>query len=206
MKAMHRINALALAACLGAVMLTGCGNEGVNIAEEDLPYGATMREAKTTYALPVSYDRRFINDAQLTVLTDYLSAIQTCDGAAYAENTLDFYVDYQVGTVYKDSISSADELMTVLHDGIAEMTAADFEFVMVTVDDFTQERVTTGLGTMLEVLSDISGDAAFMDSVDNCWAVEMEWLLRYDGGGSSVLISEQLVYMFEVDGEYFCVM
>lgn len=206
MKSMHQIGALALAAMLGAVMFTGCGSEGVNIAEEDLPYGATMREAKTTYALPVSYDRRFVNDAQLTVLTDYLSAIQTCDGAAYAENTLDFYADYQINTVYKDSVSSADELMTVLHDGIAEMTAADFEFVMVTVDDFTQERVTTGLGTMLEVLSDISGDEAFMDSVDNCWAVEMEWLLRYDGGQSSVLISEQLVYMFEVDGEYFCVM
>jgi hypothetical protein len=65
---------------MGAVLFTGCMSAGPTIAEEDLPYGATMRETKTTFALPVSYDRRFLNDAQVTVLTDYFSAVQANHG------------------------------------------------------------------------------------------------------------------------------
>ena len=81
------------AALLGCCALTGCGGNGVTIAEEDMPYGATMREAKTTYALPVTYDRRFLNEEQLTAVTDYLSAIITKDAALYETYTLGFYND-----------------------------------------------------------------------------------------------------------------
>jgi len=34
----------------------------------------------------------------------------------------------------------------------------------------------------------------------------MDWLIRYNGGGSSMLVNEQYVFMFEIDGKYYCVM
>ena len=206
MKMLHRISALLTAAVMGAVLFTGCMSAGPTIAEEDLPYGATMRETKTTFALPVSYDRRFLNDAQVTVLTDYFSAVQNCDGEAYAANTLDFYADYQLNEVYSEQYESMDDMMTALHASVAEATAEDFNYNMITVTDFTQERVTSGLNTMIDVLTDISGNPDFEQTLTNCWAVEMEWLLVYNGGASNVIVNEQYVYMFEIDGAYYCVM
>lgn len=203
---LHKISALVMAAILGTVMFTGCSSNETTIEEEDLPYGATMREARTTYALPISYDRRFVNDEQLAALTDYLSAVQNCDGTLYRESTLDFYADYQLNEVYAGQYEDMDAMMTALHASVAEATAEDFTYAMITIDDFSQERVTTGLGTMIEVLTDISGDEAFTQSVDNCWAVNMQWMLVYNGGASNVIINDQYVYMFEIDGAYYCVM
>ena len=97
-------------------------------------------------------------------------------------------------------------MMTALHSSVASATAEDFTYVMITVDNFTQERSVSGLGTMLEVLTDISGDKNFTDTVTDCWAVEMQWLLIYDGGASSVVVNEQYVYMFEIGGKYYCMM
>ena len=204
MKSLHKIGALLTAVLLGSTMLTGCMDKEVNIAEEDLPYGATMREAKTTYALPVSYDRRFVNEAQLKVLTDYLYAIQEGNGDGYAANTLDFYAEYQLNEVYSDKYKTMDELITALQGSVAEMTGKDFEFAMVTIDGFTQERVTSGLNTMIEILDKINGESDFMSEVDNCWALDMDWLIRYNSGGASALVQEQYVFMYEIDGKYFC--
>ncbi len=206
MNRFHKISALLTAAMLGTVMFTGCMDKEVNIAEEDLPYGATMREAKTTYALPVSYDRRFVNEAQLTAITEYLYAIQTGDGDKYAETTLDFYAEYQLNEVYSTQYKTMDEMIVALRSSVSEITADDFEFAMITIDGFTQERVTSGLDTMIEILDKINGESDFLSSVDNCWALDMDWLIRYNGGGSSMLVNEQYVFMFEIDGKYYCVM
>lgn len=206
MKSLHKIGALLMAALLGCTMLTGCMDKEVNIAEEDLPYGATMREAKTTYALPVSYDRRFVQDAQLKSLTDYLYAIQEGDGEGYAANTIDFYADYQLSEVYSTQYKTMDEMIVALQGSVSELTGKDFEFAMVTINGFTQERDTSGLNTMIEVLDKINGEADFKSSIDNCWAINMDWLIRYNGGASSALVQKQLVFMFEIDGKYYCMM
>lgn len=203
---LHNITALLSVLVLGASVLTGCGSNGPSIKEEELPYGATMREDKSGNSLPITYDRRFMNEEQAAVLTDYLYAVQTCDGDLYKKNTLDFYADYQLNEIYAGKYEDLDAMMTALHASVAEATAEDFTYVMITVDNFTQERSVSGLGTMLEVLTKISGDENFTDTVTDCWAVEMQWLLVYDGGASSVVVNEQYVYMFEIGGKYYCMM
>ncbi|MBE6849155.1 MAG: hypothetical protein E7502_04515 [Ruminococcus sp.] len=188
-----------------AVTLTGCMSNGPSVAEEDLPYGATMRESKTTFALPVSYDRRFLNDAQITAITDYLSSIQNCDGEAYANNTIDFYADYQLNEVYQDTYETFDEMLADMHTSIANSTADDFQFNMITVTGFSQERVSSGMNTMIELLADISGNADFEQTLTNCWTVRMDWMIRYNGS-STAIVEDRLIYLFEIEGEYYCVM
>lgn len=203
---LHKTTALLSVLVLGASLLTGCGSNGPTIKEEELPYGATMREDKSTHALPISYDRRFMNEEQAAVLTDYLYAVQTCDGESYGKNTIDFYADYQLNEVYAGQYADLDGMVTALHASMAEATAEDFTYAMITVDNFTQERSVSGLGTMLEVLTKLSGDENFTESVTDCWAVEMQWLIVYNNGASNVVVNEQYVYMFEIGGKYYCVM
>lgn len=203
MKCLNRAVLLMTAALIGCCAMTGCGG-GEDIAEEDLPYGATMREAKTTYAVPLSYDRRFLNEEQLTVIADYLAAIQNSDAALYTENTLDFYADYQLNEVYSESYSTMDEMVAALHQSVADDTGEDFKFAMVTIDDCTQEGVASGLDTMIEILETIDEENDFASTVDNRWALNMEWVITYEGG--SRVASDQILFLLEIDGEYFCVM
>ncbi len=203
MKCFHRTAALLAAAVLACCALTGCG-EGYNLAEEDMPYGATIREDKSTYAVPVSYDRRFLNEEQLTVITNYIAAIQNSDAALYTASTLDFYAEYQLNEVYSENYSTMDEMVAALHQSVADGTGNNFTYNMVNIEDCTQESVTSGLDTMLEILETIDEENDFISTVDNCWALNMEWFIKYDGG--SMIVSDQKLFMVEIDGEYFCVM
>ena len=191
------------ATLLGCCALTGCGGNGVTIAEEDMPYGATMREAKTTYALPVTYDRRFLNEEQLTAVTDYLSAIITKDAALYETYTLGFYNDYQLD-MYSEDYENTQDLVDGIYDGIVGSLGENVSFNMITIEEFTDERVASGLDTILEILETIDEENEFVSTVDNCWALEMQWIVNYDGG--SAILESQKLFLLEIDGKYYCQM
>jgi hypothetical protein len=172
--------------------------------EDELPYGATMRTDKTSYSLPVTYDRRFLNEAQVTAVTDYLAGVQNCDTELYLASTLQFYVDYQFNEVYEGSYDSMDAFVAALNSSIAENTADDFTFSMITIDEFTTEQNVSGLATMLELLDNIN--EGFSDTVENCWSLEVEWVLSYNGGEDTLAVSDQRLFLVEVDGAYYCIM
>ncbi len=206
MKLLHRSIALVLVAVMGAAAFTGCMEDNNNVAEEDLPYGATMKEMKTTFALPMCYDRRFVNDEQAAVIADYFAAVQNCDTELYLQSTFDFYVEYQVNEVYQDSYSSTEEFLAGLRQSMVQPTAEDFRFNMITVSEWTEERVASRLDEMLEMLDALSGQEGFRESVDGCWALKLEWVLTYNGGADSMIAEDQKLYLFEIDGSYYCVM
>jgi hypothetical protein len=202
----YRIAALAAALTIGLSLFTACGSTSStqNMDEDELPYGATMRTDKTSYSLPVTYDRRFLNEAQVTAVTDYLAGVQNCDTELYLASTLQFYVDYQFNEVYEGSYDSMDAFVAALNSSIAENTADDFTFSMITIDEFTTEQNVSGLATMLELLDNIN--EGFSDTVENCWSLEVEWVLSYNGGEDTLAVSDQRLFLVEVDGAYYCIM
>ncbi len=204
MKALHRYTALALSLVLGAAM-TGCMEDPGHIREEDLPYGATMKEMRTTYAIPMSYDRRFINEEQAAAIADYYAGIQNNDTALYLQSTFDFYVDYQITEMYADSYETRDEFVNGLRLSIVNQTAEDFRFNMVTVAELTEERVASRLDEMLNMLGELSGNENFVESVDSCYALKMDWSIAYDGGAQYVNAEDQELFLIEIDGKYYCV-
>ncbi len=202
MKPFRYIALLTAALCLSA--FTACGSQGPSMSEGDLPYGATMREDKSSYAVPVTYDRRFLEEAQLTAVANYLSAIQTSDAALYESVTLDFYSEHQLNDIYAGQYANMDEMVAALHKSIADTTADDYAFRMVTIEDCTTEQITSGLNTILQILENIDESDNFEETVDACWALNMEWILGYTGG--SLIVSDQKLYLLEIDGKYYCVM
>lgn len=211
MKWYQQSAALLLAGVMGTGCLTGCGGgsgKKTSYTEEELPYGSTMRSNKTSYAVPITYDRRFLDEAQVEAVAGYLGAIQNNDAELFASYSIDLYTDYQINEVYNGDYSTLEELVGALHLVIASQTAEDFKFTMVTISDYTTERNVSGMSNLLDLLDSISEDGRFSFSatVEDAWTLELEWSLTYNDGGSYGSAEQQKLYLLLVDGAYYCAM
>lgn len=190
---------------------TGCTNQKqeINMTEEELPYGATMRSDKNSFAVPMTYDRRFISEEQIAVVADYFAAIQNQDTELYLASALPVYTDYQIQEVY--SYQEVGELVAGLHEGIAGQTGDDFVFSMILVNAFSQDTTFGGLEAILDLLDhledpDAESGEKFSERMQGAWALELEWNLLYDQQSSSGTVESQWVYLFQIDGQYYCCM
>ena len=91
MNCFRRITALFLMALMLVPCLTACKKEPTTpeefeMGEADLPYGATMKSNKTSYAVPVTYDRRFVTEEQISTVADFYGAIQNQDAELYQKS------------------------------------------------------------------------------------------------------------------------
>lgn len=193
-----------------ATGFTGCSSpkQEINMTEDELPYGATMRSDKNSFAVPMTYDRRFVSDEQVAVVADYFSAIQNQDAELYLASSLPLYTDYQIQEVY--SYQDAGELVAELHEGIAGQTGEDFQFDMILINSFSQDTTFGGLEAILDLLDhvdDPDADAGkFSERMQGAWALELEWNLLYNQQSSSGTVESQWVYLFQVDDQYYCCM
>lgn len=205
MKLIFKITAFAMI----AMLLTGCSGQNKqeinNITEDELPYGATMRENKTSYAVPITYDRRFVEEEQVAAVANYFSAIQNQDVDLYLENALPIYTEYQINYVY--SYDDTSELVNGLHEGIATQTGEDFVFQMILINEFSQDRNFGGLEAMLDLLDNaIASDIKFSEQIQGAWALELELDFLYDKQANFGSVDSQWVYLFKLDDKYYCCM
>ena len=95
----RRILVCATAAALLCTGFAGCSDSnssdsesGVNIAMEDLEYGATMRDDDSR-AVPLEYDKRFLEDGELDALANYYASIQNEDVELFQSCTVEKYME-----------------------------------------------------------------------------------------------------------------
>jgi hypothetical protein len=202
-----RIAALALALLCAVPVMTACGNgskERPTISEEDMPYGATMREDSKSFAIPMTYDRRFLEQDEIAKAADMFAAIQNSDAALYQASTFPFYTKYQQEQVYK--LDSADALVSHVHSMIAEKSAEDFQYNMVLITGIatnTQAGTLSSVVDMLEAAYD--GDGAFLDTVEKSYDMTVEWNLKYNNGADSSVITDQHIFLFKTADGWFAV-
>ncbi|MDE6004244.1 MAG: hypothetical protein K2G88_02540 [Oscillospiraceae bacterium] len=202
MKLILKITALAIA----VMLFTGCSQkQDVNMTEDELPYGSTMRENKTSFAVPMTYDRRFVEEEQVIAVANYFASIQNQDVDLYLENALPVYTEYQVNQVY--SYQDTSQLVDNLHQGIVNQTGEDFEFQMILINEFAQDRNFGGLEAMLDLLDNISdSDIKFSEQIQGAWALELELNFLYNKKASFGTVDSQWVYLFKLDDKYYCCM
>ncbi|MBP0973359.1 MAG: hypothetical protein J5851_05565 [Oscillospiraceae bacterium] len=197
-----RIAAL-LTAVICMISLSACGKKhGMTYTEEELPYGATMRQNKTSYPVPITYDRRFLNEEQVEVVAGLLGGIQNADAELYTKSTLDFYSDYQLKVYEQDS---KENMVQMFHDNLAKQTGDDFTFTMTLVTDLAQDRNNSDIASMLTLLDGINEDSGkFSDTVEEVYELIMEWDVTYTGGYK--VLEDEHVYLLKTADGYFAVM
>lgn len=197
-----RIIAASMAAvcCMG--LLAGCSEKEPDFTkEEELPYGATMRSNKNSFAVPMTYDRRFLDEEQVAVVADLLGAVQNQDTALFEQTAPDFYVSYQRDEVYK--LNSTEELLAMLHDRLAEAAGDDFQFSMVLITDISQDRDSGELADALVLFNSIyDGDSKFSDTLEEAWNLTVEWDFVYDNGKQYSVAEGEHMYLFRTADGY----
>ena len=187
-----------LAALCAALMLTACGKgtkERPTIAEDDRPYGATMREDKKSYAVPMSYDRRFLDEEQIGKIADLYAAMQNSDAALYQGTTLPFYQRYQQEKVY--GLESPEALIGHLHSMVADRSAEDFQYSMVVISDIAANPKAGTLRNVIEMLEDAyDGSGSFEDSLLESYDMTVEWHISYNDGAENLMVDNQHVFLF----------
>lgn len=200
-----RIAALALALLCAVPMMTACGKgtaERPTIAETDMPYGSTMREDKNSFALPVTYDRRFLEQDEIAKAADLFAAIQNSDAALYANTTFPFYLTYQQQQVYK--LDSPEALVKHLHSMIAGKYADDFQYSMMNITGIATNPNAGTLGSVVEMLEvAYDGDGKFLDTVQKSFDMTVEWHITYDG--KTEVVPDQHVFVFQTADGWFAV-
>ena len=207
MRMLKRTAVLALALLCAVPVMTGCGanaKRNQNIAEEDMPYGATMRENKTAFAVPVGYDRRFLEEEQVSKVTDLFAAIQNQDAELYARTTFPFYMSYQKEQVY--ALDSEEALLEKLHSIIETGTAEDFYFTMVNISDLAANPDAGELHEVIEMLDKADGEGNFKDTVQKSYDLTVEWSVRYNKDTEYKMASDQHVYLFQTADGWFALM
>ncbi len=150
MKKFKRIIASLLAA---AVMgcAAGCKDEHTHkmvdtgdvgeVAQEDMPYGSTITQLKTSsnekLKMDIEYDNRFLTEEEAIKVADSISALNTCDTELWEETMPGGYVYYLMSVTESESVSA---FLKNRYDTIAnEYAGEDFVFDYIAVNSCVGE-------------------------------------------------------------------
>lgn len=192
--------------CIAAVMLvcglTGCGgSEEKNVAEADLPYGATMITDSQCGEVPVTYDRRFITVEEAAALSGYFYAVETKDEELFDKYTLDIYTDFVVEALYQNFIGM-DGLIADINNGFAAEENVAYDIREVEIKSFytNDDEESTDLANLYNMLSELSGEENFMSRITDGKFITYD--IRTDTNGTIKFFEDQVLFLIQIDGEY----
>lgn len=144
-----------------------------DVAEEDLPYGATITQLLPSnnegLNISVEYDNRFMSEEEARAVSDYLYALNTNDAELMAKTFYPPFLEYS----YKNAgYSSAQEYLTAFTDNLKSTIS---EHVQKEVQTFTIDYImiddclTSGddkAGTDLDDMDRIIAESIGQEHVD----------------------------------------
>lgn len=208
-KPSRRILALGLAAalmcaCFGCSAQSGSETSdmpGEDIAMEDLEYGATLRDS-TDYAIPVEYDKRFLEDDELKVLTDYYAAIQNEDQTLFSSCVLNFYMESLYQNAYGGLLDD-NAYLAQQHEKFQEQIDGEFTFAKISVNDCKkQDDAGSGIEYLIEMFNELNGDESYCDThLQSCKALTVQPMLT--NGENTAACDEAPVFLVNLDGTYY---
>lgn len=218
--------AIVAAGCLLGVV--GCGDKDKhadiiidddygNIAEEDLPYGSTITQLKSSnnenVKLSIEYDNRFLTEEEAIKVSDYMAALNSVDGELM-ENTV--YPDYLQYLMEANNYTSSTDYLKSMHDSIKDtyLNGSDFDFNFVLINAFYDENDSdddTGflvLDTLLDSYASSLDKDAVTPKITSRKMVKIDTMYTLADDDGSYLLSnrtdsEQGMYIYTIDGQIY---
>lgn len=210
MKFRQYVNKSAAFLTILAIMVGGCtacsensssSVSGENVAMEDLPYGATMRES-SEYAFTLEYDKRYFEDGELAVLVDYYDAVQNEDAELCTASIPDFYLQYILDNVY-GGLFDASAFVAQQKDAFRECAeGSDFKFYYMQVQDCQElGGEEAGIETLMEMFDSLQGEGYCDEHLQSCKSLKVQLMLST---GEDTFVSNNLrVFLVNLDGTYY---
>lgn len=183
-----------------------------SIAEEDLPYGATIVQLSSSVdeniKMTVEYDNRFLTKEEATKISDYIAALNDCDAELMEQTVYPDYLSYLIETSDTESVY---DYLVKMHDNIRDTyIGGEYEFNYVLINSCLDETASsdeTGFAQLESVLEGIS-DETVSDKVTSrkLVGVEILYALNDDSGSYSLTYrtgADSLLYIYNIDGQLY---
>jgi hypothetical protein len=137
--------------------------------QEDMQYGATMREDKKSYKLPMTYDKRFVKTNELAAAANFFFALQNNDENLFKTAVPSFYEGYlQESTGNKLNIKAG---MTQLRSVFENKVGTDFTIEMIEITAYDKGTHKNNFDTIVSFMKEASLKSDGTDIIPNIKSV-----------------------------------
>ena len=198
--------------------MVGNPEDGENLAEEAMPYGATMTSLKCSsnekLSMDVDFDARYFAEEngeypEIYMAADYLKALQNCDSEALEKL---FYKPFLQKLVEDRGCTTTQEYLDQYHDKLMDKTnGLVVEFTYMTVDTCLNENESNDLTEFdsADAKLDEAAGEKISDKVKSRKLIYMDVTFS-DSEGNSHQLNNYLgydlsVYIYNIDGTYYLI-
>ena len=182
--------------------------DGINVNADDMPFGATMTDLYSDHdgvPISISYENRFMTEDEARKISDYISAINTCDAELMKSTCYPSYLDYLV-TQYENK--DVQDYLDTRHNTIANNYAGgEFEFDYILINSLMDENDNdedTGFSILDQKILENSPDAEITSR--KMVGIDVLYTLK-DADGSYSLSqhtgSDMMLYIYTIDGQIY---
>lgn len=205
---LRRILTCAAAAALLCTSLAGCSGDsssssesGINVNMEDLEYGATMRD-DTSRAVPLEYDKRFLEDGELDALANYYGSIQNEDVELFQSCTVSEYMKSLYKNAYGDLLDDSAYVSQQKKSYEDQMGGA-FTFSQIMVNGcLKQDETGSNAEYLTGMLDELNGDSNYCaEHMESCKTLTVQPVIT--NGTDTTYCDEVTVFIIELDNKYY---
>lgn len=192
----------------GKALVSDTISEGINVAENEMPFGATMTDLvsdRDGVPISISYENRFMTEDEARKVSDYISAINSCDAELMKNTCYPSYLDYLV-TEYENT--DVQNYLDTRHSNIkSSYTGGEFDFNYILINSLMDENDNdsdTGFSILDAKIHENSPDAEITSR--KIVGIDILYTLDEDNGSYSLTTrtgSDMMLYIYTIDGQIY---
>lgn len=188
------------------LLVSDNAGKGINVNEDEMPFGATMTDLyPDDVPISISYENRFMTEDEAKKISDYISAINTCDAELMKKTCYPSYLDYLVEQYENTDVQNYldDRHSTIAND----YTNGEFDFDYILINSLMDEddnENDTGFSHLDTQIYEKSPDAEITSR--KMVGIDVLYSLENDNGSYSLSArtgSDMILYIYTIDGQIY---
>ncbi|MCM1505785.1 MAG: hypothetical protein NC177_01440 [Ruminococcus flavefaciens] len=192
----------------GNMLVSDNMGEGVNVAAEDMPFGATMTDLyadNDDVPISISYENRFMTEEEARKISDYISAINLCDTELMQKTCYPSYLEYLVEQYENTDIQDYLDTRHRTIENTYTNGAFEFDYILInSLMDEEDDDSDTGFSQLDAKIHAKSPDAEITDR--KMVGIDVLFTLESEGGSYSLTNrtgSDMILYIYTIDGQIY---
>lgn len=182
--------------------------EGVNVAADEMPFGATMSDLypeRDGVPIAISYENRFMTAEEAAKISDYVSAVNSCDTELMQQTCYPSYLDYLVTQYENNDVQDYLEDRHWIIENTYTYGEFDFNYILInSLMDEDDDDSDTGFSQLDTKIYEKSPDAEITSRKQV--GIDILYTLTDEGGSYSLSArtgSDMILYIYTIDGEIY---
>ncbi|MCM1315702.1 MAG: hypothetical protein NC205_02770 [Prevotella sp.] len=180
--------------------------DGINVNKNEMPFGATMTDLyPDDVPIAISYENRFMTADEAKKISDYISAVNTCDVELMQKTCYPSYLEYLVEQYENTDVQN---YLDTRHQTIASTyTNGEFDFNYILINSLMDENnddSDTGFSQLDTKIHEKSPDAEITSR--KMVGIDVLYSLENDDGSYSLSMrtgSDMILYIYTIDGQIY---